>query len=485
MWRASRKPFWFDELFTVYLCRLPSLRETLTAVQHGADFNPPLFYFFTRAANALLGEGRIATRLPGMVGVWIFCVCLFLFVARRCGRQAGLIAGIFPLTTLVQFYAYEARPHGILLGWLGIALLSWQQMVESRSRVIWKLVFLLSLVGAVGTHVYALFVMMPFPAVEAYGFLRKRKVRLDVIATVSVSLGIAVLLYLPLMRVYQAIKPTDALRPAFLISTTIDFTEQMIGGGLFVFLAVLALSAWTTVYSKTIDADEGDEQAGAELLLASCFVVLPLAGMMGAIATHVFFFYRYFLCCIAGMSILLGYAVRRLRGYPVLQQLMAAGMLIFMVVDLGSVAVNSARGWSDRLVESNTRTTFRPLTDHALATDSSVAGLKKDLPILDVDGFKYIYLYRYASPEFVERLYYGSPFANDFGLAVYRRLSDGAHLDLKTTVFAPFFVKHDHFYVLNNDVSMCKYCLRYFVESGYSLKSVTNTAEGDFFEFQR
>ncbi len=28
MWRSSRKPFWFDELFTVYLCRLPSLKST-------------------------------------------------------------------------------------------------------------------------------------------------------------------------------------------------------------------------------------------------------------------------------------------------------------------------------------------------------------------------------------------------------------------------------------------------------------------------
>ena len=118
-------------------------------------------------------------------------------------------------------------------------------------------------------------------------------------------------------------------------------------------------------------------------------------------------------------------------------------------------------------------------------SDSALNGLRKDLPILDVDGFKYLYLYRYASPALVSRLYYGSPIEKDFGLAVYQRLADGAHLDLKTTLFSTFFLTHDHFYVLNNDVSMCKYCMRYFVESGYSLRSVTNTAEGDFFEYQR
>lgn len=486
MWRAIRKPFWFDELFTVYLCRLPSLHATLSAVQHGADFNPPLFYFLTRAANAVLGEGRIATRLPGMIGVWLFCICLFLFVVRRCGRLAGLVAGIFPLCTLVQFYAYEARPHGILLGWLGVALLGWQRMMEDRARLGWRLLFFISLAGAVATHVYALFILLPFAAVEVNSFIRKRSVHYDVIAAVVISGALAVLLYLPIIRVYQAIKPTDVLRPAFLIATTIDFTQQMIGGGLFVLIAVVAVSAFAFVPSSKRGIDsQADRLAGTELVLAACFIVLPLAGMMGAIATHVFFFYRYFLCCTAGLAILAGYAMARLRIYPGMQQMIAAGMLIFMMVDLGSVALNSLRGWNDRLVESNTRTTFRPLSDDALMHDPGMVELQKDLPILDVDGFKYIYLYRYASPDIVRRLYYGSPLQGDFGLAVYRRLADGANLDLKTTLFSTFFLTHEHFYVLNNDVSMCKYCMRYFVQSGYSLRSVTNTAEGDFFEFKR
>ena len=94
--KASQKCFWFDELFVVYLCRLPSFRDTWTAVVHGADFNPPLFYLMTRGAQRLFGEGLIATRLPEIVGVWLFCMCLFLFVARRAGVISGFIAGAFP-----------------------------------------------------------------------------------------------------------------------------------------------------------------------------------------------------------------------------------------------------------------------------------------------------------------------------------------------------------------------------------------------------
>ena len=107
--RASQKCFWFDELFTMYLCRLPNFKSTWTAVTHGADFNPPVFYLLTRGAQRLFGEGLIASRLPALLGVWLFGVCLFVFVARRAGVVSGSIAGLFPFFTLVQFYAYEAQ----------------------------------------------------------------------------------------------------------------------------------------------------------------------------------------------------------------------------------------------------------------------------------------------------------------------------------------------------------------------------------------
>ena len=65
--KASRKCFWYDELFTVYLCRLPDFKHTWAAVMQGADYNPPVLYLFTRGAERVFGEGLIATRLPPVV----------------------------------------------------------------------------------------------------------------------------------------------------------------------------------------------------------------------------------------------------------------------------------------------------------------------------------------------------------------------------------------------------------------------------------
>ena len=74
---ASRKLFWFDELFTVYLSRLPDLASIWNAMSQGADSNPPLLYELTRLSEFVLGgEGPVAARLPAIVGFGVFCLCL-------------------------------------------------------------------------------------------------------------------------------------------------------------------------------------------------------------------------------------------------------------------------------------------------------------------------------------------------------------------------------------------------------------------------
>ena len=43
MLRASGKHFWFDEIYTVNLCRIPAFHDLQQAVLHGADYNPDSF----------------------------------------------------------------------------------------------------------------------------------------------------------------------------------------------------------------------------------------------------------------------------------------------------------------------------------------------------------------------------------------------------------------------------------------------------------
>src|SRR3954447_16061974 len=137
MLRASGKHFWFDEIYTVNLCRVPVFHDLQQAVLNGADYNPPLFYLLTRWTGGPFDYGLIATRLPAILGFWAACVSLFFLVAPRYGNISGFIAMAFPLVTAAKFYAYEARPSGIILGCAGLAALAWERRHASKQRLLW------------------------------------------------------------------------------------------------------------------------------------------------------------------------------------------------------------------------------------------------------------------------------------------------------------------------------------------------------------
>src|SRR5262245_25589769 len=82
-YRASRKLFWFDELFTVYVSRLSDMGSIWKELTRAVDMNPPGFYAITLLSEAFLGETSLGVRLPSIIGFWVFCICLFRFVSRR------------------------------------------------------------------------------------------------------------------------------------------------------------------------------------------------------------------------------------------------------------------------------------------------------------------------------------------------------------------------------------------------------------------
>jgi hypothetical protein len=63
--RARVKCFWYDELVTVYLCRLPNLSSTLTAVKQGVDLNPPPVLHAHSWRTASLWGGVDRDEAPG------------------------------------------------------------------------------------------------------------------------------------------------------------------------------------------------------------------------------------------------------------------------------------------------------------------------------------------------------------------------------------------------------------------------------------
>ncbi|MBV9609568.1 MAG: glycosyltransferase family 39 protein, partial [Acidobacteria bacterium] len=196
---AHARLLWNDELFTLYISKLPTFSAVWGALSTGAEQTPPLFYVITRAFLSVFGMSSIALRLPETIGYWVMSLCVFFVVARRSGNLHAFVAMLFPLVTSAYFYAYEARPYGLLLGFAGLSLLAWQHLAENDRRRVWLVVLALSLAASVAVHYYGIFTVVPLAVGELTRSITRRRV--DVVVWVAFAFSVLPLAFvLPLIR---------------------------------------------------------------------------------------------------------------------------------------------------------------------------------------------------------------------------------------------------------------------------------------------
>lgn len=168
-----RRPMWFDELFTYFISRLNSVHEMLAAIP--ADGNPPLYYLFAHFFLWMGLPDEAAVRMPSLIGFSVALVSIYVFLRRRFGVVAGLIGMLLAATSAMASYAAEARPYGLMLGFTGLALVSWQA-AQGRGKG-WALAGIaFGFAGAIGSHHYGIFhVGMPLLFGEAWRLYERRR----------------------------------------------------------------------------------------------------------------------------------------------------------------------------------------------------------------------------------------------------------------------------------------------------------------------
>ena len=120
---AWHKLLWNDELFTLYIARLPTYTDIWSLLASGVEQLPPTFHILARLSLKLFGVNHWALRLPEILGVGVMSLCLFVVVSRRSSAAYGLVAMVLPLVTHALYYATEARPYGLVLGCAALSLL--------------------------------------------------------------------------------------------------------------------------------------------------------------------------------------------------------------------------------------------------------------------------------------------------------------------------------------------------------------------------
>ena len=243
---AAEKPFWYDELFTVYLSRLETFEALWTALKDGVDLNPPFLYLTVKWSQAVFGENHVGTRVPMMIGFWLMSLGLYLFLRQRTPATFALVGALFPFATNAFSYAFEARSYGIVLGGAGLALACWQRAGNLSRRKFWLAGLGLSLGLALLTHCYAVLLLFPFFLGEVARTLNDKRVDWPIWLCLGVA-SLPVVLYPTLLA---AGRPQIDLTPSYVpgLSVVPDFyryaLHPTIPGIAFTVLVGAVLTLW-------------------------------------------------------------------------------------------------------------------------------------------------------------------------------------------------------------------------------------------------
>lgn len=415
--RATEKYFWFDEIVTLSVARFTNFFKLWDALRHGVDFNPPLFYMITGASEAVFGHNLIGPRVPEMIGFWVFCLCLFRVVNRRAGLLAGLIAMVLPTITGAFFYAYEARAHGLVLGFAGLCIACWQMTLDQPRRRRWVFGFGLSLFGALMMNTYALVIAVPFGIVELVDTVRLRRINWPMWIALIAPAFIACLLYIPLLHSYRAITKGTEWSQGYMTNL-----GQLSTFYRFLLLPCILFFMWSfaALAAKGIIGSDPPKQLSreriqgltSEVILAVSFLALPIFGFILAKAVHGHFVDRYFISVTAGICMLLGIAIGTRQHLNWIVVTLAVLLAFPVGWQFSALLWHRYHHVPEQLEEPSSGFTMNVSLNGPLSRYTPL--LPKDTRIVGVLKFyDFLYLLHYA-PELRSRLYYVEESDRDF-----------------------------------------------------------------------
>lgn len=127
LWHITA-PFWYDEVFSASLARLPLANLWAAAV---GDVHPPAYYLLLWGWAKIWGYSEFALRLPSVLsGLALIWVVGRLANSLGMTRPARLLAtGLTALAPFQVYYSQEARVYSLLMLTIALAALA---LVEKR-----------------------------------------------------------------------------------------------------------------------------------------------------------------------------------------------------------------------------------------------------------------------------------------------------------------------------------------------------------------
>ena len=286
---SQNKLMWHDELFTYYIAQAPNL-STLIHQTRTVDLNPPLSYLLVRGLFHLLPPNATVIRIPSMAGFVLCMWCVYSFLVRKINTVWGIVGVVLLATGTAYTYAFEARPYGLMLGFVGLAFVGWQRATDDREKSLLGL-FLLVLggLGALLSHVFALFAWMILILAELVRVRMCRRPDWNVLLALLLPL-IAVVTYIPLLRTHAISYYPSAFQPKQF--TIIAYYILTLAQPAF---SVVYMMIFTMVFVKrrTFKPHGKLPLSTPERVALYGFLAVPAILMLYLMHAHAAFFFRY------------------------------------------------------------------------------------------------------------------------------------------------------------------------------------------------
>jgi 4-amino-4-deoxy-L-arabinose transferase-like glycosyltransferase len=380
-----------DEFFVLQTDSVSSVHE-LIHIQRSfpISLDPLVFHLLAHAAAKVFGPRALALRLPSIFGFLLMQICIFFATRRIAGPRAGLIAMAFPAVTATLFYAPEARPYGLLLGFYALAFLCWQtatrhttfdlssrpeahragaerpavgptEISNPTPRTGALILLALTIALALNTHYFGVLILVPIFLAEVARTLLRRSLDLPMAAAILIGCA-GIVFVLPFQHAAGEFRKhyynagaislraiTQAYRSLFVSYTTQPLAVQRLEAVLLSLFAIaLILISIRRIRSAEIALPR------PELVFLLALVALPLFGVLLAMFVTHSIEVRYVLSAIIAVAIFFAIAVEPLlRGSQLRTRISAqtlTALLAFGILLAGFIRIRDEQRQSSAIL---------------------------------------------------------------------------------------------------------------------------------------
>lgn len=308
---ASTLPLWNDEIVTRYMVALPQ-PALIHALKTGADGQPPLFFFLTGLAGS--NGSPVGLRLPGMIGMWLAGLCLYVLVSRQTSRTSGVFAMVLPFLLGTRQYAYDARPYGLLLGAVALTFMCWQASADalpgtpSRRWLVPSL--WLAATFTVSISYFGALALAPLGIGEFVRWRHKGRPDLPVWTALAFS-TFPLALEFPLVRGLKAALP-EFWSPPKLLGSTYEYYQTILESAAPIAVAFLVAALLTLYFNRNLPGGSLRLPAAHQVAAIAAFAVLPVLYVLIGLYSGAFV-PRYAIAGALGICAGLAYVISRHR----------------------------------------------------------------------------------------------------------------------------------------------------------------------------